>query len=585
MKRIQNILLVLIAFFVFSVGTTNVQAATDRTPPTKPTGLAVSSVTQTTVKLRWTASRDNTGVYSYRIYRNNKYIGSTKSTVYTVKGLTSGKSYAFYVKATDKRKNYSKPSATIRVQTLPKNNAAPASSASKTGTTGTSKKDTQAPTAPTSLSVASVNADSASLTWKPSTDNVSVAAYLVYRNSVNIESVSGTSYSATGLTPSTSYSFCVKARDAAGNLSPASNTVTFKTAAIPPIGRIIAGYYASWAAYSGYTPDKIPAAQLTHITYAFANIDDNLKVEMGDPYVDASNFTKLNALKKLYPNIKTLISVGGWDWSGKFSDAALTDASRTAFADSAVAFIKQYGFDGVDIDWEYPCGGGLAANTARPEDKHNFTLLMMKLREKLDVQGAVDGRHYLLTFAGGAGTGYAANTELSLLAGYVDFATVMTYDIHGTWDNYTDFNAPLHTPSEPSPQYKWSVDAAIKLWQSKGFPASKTVMGVPFYGYRYTGVATANNGLYQRFTGGASISYDAIVSSYLNNSSYIRRYHTDARVPWLLGGSTFISYDDPQSIAEKAAYINSGGIAGAAIWELSCNTNGTLLSALYNGLK
>ncbi len=349
-------------------------------------------------------------------------------------------------------------------------------------------------------------------------------------------------------------------------------------------GKVLAGYYASWAAYSGYTPLSIKAANLTHINYAFANIGTDLKITMGDPAVDPDNFAKLRQLKTQYPNLKTLIAIGGWTWSGKFSDVALTDASRTAFADSVVAFIKQNGFDGVDIDWEYPVGGGLSSNVTRPEDKTNFTLLMAKLREKLNAQGAIDGCRYLLTFAGGSGTFYAQNTELSKLAAYVDYATVMNYDIHGSWDKYTDFNAPLYKPSETSPQYKWSCDDAVNLWISSGFPASKIVMGVPFYGYKYTGVANTNNGLYQTYTSGASIPYDTVKSTYLTNTAFQRFVHPDALVPYLFNGNTFISYDDAQSVGVKGTYIKNRGLGGAAIWELSQNTDGTLTNALSQNL-
>ena len=355
----------------------------------------------------------------------------------------------------------------------------------------------------------------------------------------------------------------------------------------PPEGgeKIIAGYYASWSAYSGYTPDKIPAG-VTHIKYAFANITSDLKITMGDITIDPSNFEKLRQLKAQRPGLKTLISVGGWTWSDKFSNAALTDASRTAFADSVVAFITQHGFDGVDIDWEYPVGGGLSKNVTRPEDKTNFTLLMAKLRERLNIEGAKNGRSYLLSFAGASGTFYAKNTELKKLADYVDFAVIMTYDMHGPWaGSLTDFNAPLYTPSENSPQYKWSCNAAVQLWTGEGFPKTKLLMGIPFYGIRFNGVTNAGNGLYQTFTSGSSISYDNIVSSFLSKPAFKRYVHADALVPWLFDDSTFISYDDADSIAAKAKYIKDTGLGGAAVWELSQNANGTLLGMISSNIK
>lgn len=353
----------------------------------------------------------------------------------------------------------------------------------------------------------------------------------------------------------------------------------------PTEGKVLLGYYASWAAYSGYTPLRIPADKVTHINYAFANIDDDLKITMGDPAIDPSNFAKLRELKQAYPHLKTLISVGGWTWSDKFSDAALTEQSRNTFADSIVAFITQHGFDGVDLDWEYPVGGGLSSNSRRPEDKTNFTLLMAKIREKLDEQGGLDNREYLLTFAGAAGTFYANNVELSKLADYVDYAIIMTYDIHGPWPgSLTDFNAPLFNPKEYSPQYKWSADSSVKLYQSRGFPKSKILMGVPFYGIKYNSVLWPNDGLYQPFGSGSSISYDRIMRYYYDDLSFDYFVHPDAQVPWLFDGDTFISYDDEDSIAAKGQYIKDQDLGGAAVWELSQNTDGTLINTLSDNI-
>ncbi len=546
--------------------TTLLVVQADTLAPSAPQDLSASSVGSSQVFLNWSASSDDIGVTAYLVYRDGVNIASTANLGYQVTGLSPMTAYSFCVVARDAAGHLSPASTVLQL--------------------ATNDRDTQPPAAPAGLTASTVGENAVTLSWAAATDDTGVVSYTVYQNGVSVGSTADTTFTVNSLLTNTQYAFYVAAVDAAGNASINLNTITVNTLPPPAPGRVVNGYYASWAGYGSYTPAKIPASQVTHVSYAFANIGSDLKIALGDPAIDTANFTKLNDMKKAHPGVKTLISVGGWTWSGKFSDVALTDASRTGFADSAVAFIRQYGFDGVDIDWEYPCGGGMAGNVSRSGDKVNFTLLMAKLREKLDVQGNADNRHYLLTFAGGAGTSYANNVELSRLAGYVDFATVMTYDMHGPWaGSYTDFNAPLYTPSGTSPNYKWSDNAAIQLWIGKGFPASKLVMGVPFYGIKFNGVANANNGLYQSFSGGGSITYDQIVSGYLNNSAYVRRYHSEARVPWLFNGSTFISYDDAQSISEKAAYIRSSGIAGAAIWELSENMDGTLLGALYNGLK
>ena len=301
--------------------------------------------------------------------------------------------------------------------------------------------------------------------------------------------------------------------------------------------------------------------------------------------MDPNNIRLLNSLKLQNPNLKTLISVGGWNWSGRFSDAALTDASRNAFADSAVDFITKYGFDGIDLDWEYPVSGGLTTNTRRPEDKQNFTLLLQKIREKLDARGAMDQKHYLLTIAGGADASYVKNVEMAKLAQYLDYANIMTYDLHGTWDPYTDLLAPLYNNNDSSPQYKASVDSGVTAWLNASFPADKLVMGIPFYGYLYSSVNNSNNGLYQTYGGANSISYKEIKANYLNKTGYTRYFHSQSMVPWLFNGTIFISYEDPQSIAYKTDYIKSKKLGGAMVWELGQDSNGELLDTLYNGLK
>lgn len=349
--------------------------------------------------------------------------------------------------------------------------------------------------------------------------------------------------------------------------------------------KLIVGYYSSWAAYSGYTPDKIDPTKLTHINYAFANIGEDLKISLGDPYIDYFNIMKLNDLRLINPNIKILISVGGWTWSDKFSDVALTEESRNIFADSCLEFIKIFGFDGIDIDWEFPVTGGLATNKYRLEDKENFTLLLKAIRQKLDEQSLIDGRNYLLTIAGSAGTIGVENLELEEIHKYIDFANVMTYDFHGSWDKYTDFNSPLYTNTDSLNYYKPSIDESIKSWINSGFPREKIVMGIPFSGKVYYNVDIWNNGLYQSFESCSVISYGEITRRYLNNPAFIRYYHPLAMSSWLYDGRTFISYEDGESIDNKSEYIKLNGLAGAMIWELNEDPSGILLSHLYQSLQ
>ena len=351
-------------------------------------------------------------------------------------------------------------------------------------------------------------------------------------------------------------------------------------------GKYMVGYYTGWSAYKGYTPQKVPAAKLTHLNYAFAKIDPSTsKIALADPANDRKNFAAFRTLKQSNPQLKTLISIGGWDYSKYFSDIASTSARREKFAQSCLDFILEHGFDGVDLDWEYPVSGGIPGNTNRPQDKQNFTHLLRAIRSKLDAQAKKDGRTYYLTIAAGANSSYLAKIEPVAVANLVDYIFIMAYDMHGPWDRYADLNAPLYTPAESSPQYKGSVQDGISAYLQKGISAKKLVLGMPFYGYIYQGVSSQNNGLYSKYTSAKSISYDIVRKSYLSNSSYKQLRHSTAQVPYLYGKNTFITYEDPQSIAAKVALAKSRGLAGTGAWELSHDTSGALLNSAYNKLN
>lgn len=452
------------------------------------------------------------------------------------------------------------------------------------------KTDKQPPTAPANLQIVSKNETSVTLKWDEATDNVGVNAYSIYKDGKYFASTLECNYRVENLTPGIEYEFYIKAKDIKRNLSKPSNVLTVTLSMDVPdtpesAAKKIVGYYAAWSSYAGFTPDKLDANKLTHINYAFANIGSDFKIAMGYPDKDPANFKMLQDLKKINPDLKILISVGGWTWSGRFSDAAATETSRTDFAEGCVEFITKYGLDGVDLDWEYPVGGGLAENSKRPEDKQNFTLLLNEIRKKMDEQGLKDNKHYLLTIAGGAGNYYIKNTEPGIFHEYIDYATLMTYDIHGPWDSCTDFNAPLYNNQDSSPQTKWSVDSSVNAWIAAGFPKEKLVAGVPFYGYLYETTGTGNNGLYQTFSSGKSLSYAAIEENYLNKDGFTRYFHEQSMVPWLYNKKEFISYDDAQSMSLKANYINTNGLGGAAVWELSQDSNKVLLNSLYENLK
>ncbi len=372
----------------------------------------------------------------------------------------------------------------------------------------------------------------------------------------------------------------------------------------------IVGYFPEWS-----VPGRkagiadLPADKLTHINYAFARIHDGEcalndaraaveRVYPGDDMAKGAlhgHFNQLRKLKAKHPHLKTLLSVGGWTLSGEFSDAALSEQSRGKFARSAVAFLPRYGFDGIDIDWEFPVGGGLEKNKARPEDKRNFTLLLAALRKELDARGKADSRHYLLTIAAPAGPKTYANMELDRIAPLLDWINLMTYDFHGSWSPLTNFNAPLYASkddpaTDETVRRRFNVDAAVQGYLDAGVPADKIVVGVPFYGHGWGGVKDVNHGLYQPHgrtaPHGGSWDYRDLAANYLGKLP--RYWHADAKVPWLYDAKNgvMISYDDAESLKLKAEYVRQKKLGGAMIWELTADAKDwPLLDALHGALR
>ena len=381
-----------------------------------------------------------------------------------------------------------------------------------------------------------------------------------------------------------------------------------------PSERRVVAYYIEWGTYGrDYQPDDIPWDSITHLNYAFADIGDDGRIALFDTYAAVEkNFpgdtwdqpirgliNQINFVHKpLHPHVRTLISVGGWTLSGGFSDVALTDDSRRIFAESCIDFIRTYGFDGVDVDWEYPVEGGLAGNTYRPEDGVNYTLLLQELRTQLDVAGEEDGRYYELTIAAPAGYDKVRHLECAELGGILDFINIMTYDLRGAWDlSRTGHHAPLYAnpnePSSPDIRDKYTVDWVIQEYLRQGVPASKIVMGVPMYGRAWGGVSSAvDGGLFAPATsvppgtwddwssGATGIDdFDASGTSnqgimqLLAGGDYQRYWDDVAKAPYLHSptehGGHFISYEDAESLSLKLDYLDLHGLGGVMYWEVT----------------
>lgn len=373
----------------------------------------------------------------------------------------------------------------------------------------------------------------------------------------------------------------------------------------PPSGKRVVAYFVSWGVYArDYHVADVPADRLTDLNFAFANVV-NGECVLGDAYADTDkaypgdtwdpgaqrgSFHQLALLKAKHPGLRALISVGGWTWSSGFSAAARTAAGRAKLAASCVAFAKRWGFDGVDVDWEYPGGGGLDAGA--PEDAANFTLLLAALRAGLDDWGKQDGRHHPLTIAAPADPVKVARLEVAKIHGLLDSINVMTYDFHGAWDAKTGHNSPLFASTgDPTPTF--NTDASVQAWLSRGAPAAKLVVGAGFYGRGWAGVGATANGLFQSATGASPgtwengvLDYEDLAANYL--PTFERHFDAAAKVPFLYSPSRklWISYDDAESLGLRARYVKDRGLGGVMAWELSGDdAKHTLLDALVGGLR
>lgn len=355
-------------------------------------------------------------------------------------------------------------------------------------------------------------------------------------------------------------------------------------------------YYASWSCYGpGVVVADIDTRLVTHINFAFANLGEDGSILVGDSWADleksfigstGGHFGALRALKKKNPKLKTLISVGGWTWSRNFSDVAASAAKRKKFAVSAAEFIKKHGFDGVDIDWEYPVSGGDGIKH-RPEDKTNYTLLLKETRAALNALEKKSGKEYLLSIAGGADSSFVKNIETKEITKYVDFINIMTYDYHGGWESKTGHNAPLFSDGA-------SVASSVQSYLKAGAPAAKLNLGLALYGRGWTNVKSSKlgasgtvptkSGFGKGTYSGGVFSYWDIAKNYVGKSGYVRTYDKSAKVPYLYNGKTFISYEDELSIRYKAEFARRAGLGGIMFWEFSQDKDKKLQKAAFKQL-
>ncbi|MET8812109.1 glycoside hydrolase family 18 chitinase [Streptomyces sp. NPDC004549] len=476
---------------------------------------------------------------------------------------------------------------------------------------GTTVPGDAAPSAPGTPTASEVKDTSVKLSWSAATDDKGVKNYDVLRDGNKVATVTTTSYTDTGLSAGTDYSYTVQARDTADQTGPVSGSVAVHTTGggtnPPPAtgDKVKLGYFTEWGIYGrNYNVKNIvtsgSASKITHINYAFGNVTGG-KCAIGDSYADydkaftadqsvsgaadtwdqplRGNFNQLRELKAKYPNIKVLWSFGGWTWSGGFGEAAKNPA---AFAQSCYDLVKDPRwadvFDGIDIDWEYPNACGLSCDTSGAAA---FKNVVSALRSKF-------GSSALVTAAVTADGSSGGKIEAADYAGasqYVNWYNVMTYDFFGAFDAQgpTAPHSPL-TSYNGIPKAGFTTADAMAKYKAAGVPASKLLIGIGFYGRGWTGVTQDAPG--GTATGAAPGTYEAGIEDYKVLKGSCPVTGTIAGTAYAHCGSNWWSYDTPSTIAGKMSWAKNQGLGGAFFWDFSGDTsNGELVTAVNSGLS
>ncbi|NRF13688.1 glycosyl hydrolase family 18 protein [Vibrio coralliilyticus] len=428
---------------------------------------------------------------------------------------------------------------------------------------------------------------------------------------------------------------------------------------------VVGTYFVEWGIYGrDFTVDNIPADNLTHILYGFIPIcgpNESVKsvggnsynalmtackgvpdyeVVIHDPWAAyqksfpqagheysspiKGNYAMLMALKQRNPDLKIIPSIGGWTLSDPFFDFT-TKANRDTFVASVKRFLTTWKFyDGVDIDWEFPGGGGAAPDLGDPvNDGPAYIALMQELRAMLDQLEADTGRTYELTSAIGVGYDKIEDVNYGDAVQYMDYIFAMTYDFYGGWNNVPGHQTALYCGTfmrpgqcdgsgvdengEPYKGPAYTTDNGIQLLLAQGVPANKLVVGTAMYGRGWEGVTPdtltdPNDPMTGTGTGklkGSTaqgvwedgvIDYKGVKSFMLGADNtgingFEYGYDAQAEAPWVWNRSTgqLITFDDDRSVKAKGAYVRNLGLAGLFSWEIDAD-NGDILNAMHEGL-
>ncbi|TDO73688.1 chitinase [Flavobacterium chryseum] len=316
--------------------------------------------------------------------------------------------------------------------------------------------------------------------------------------------------------------------------------------------------------------------KLDQIIFSFCHLKDG-KLSVDSPK-DSTTIKHLVSLKASNPQLKIVLSLGGWGGCEPCSAAFSTAEGRLTFANSVKEVSNYFKVDGLDLDWEYPAIEGLPGHLFQPADKNNFTELLKILRSTL-------GKDYELSFAAGGFQKYLDESiDWKMVTPLVNRINIMSYDLVNGYSKVTGHHTPLYS-TNPKEE---STDRAVTFLLKQGVPAEKLIIGGAFYSRTWKNVANVNNGLYQAGEHIQGVDFKNFAATYTEANGWKYFWDKKAKAPYWYNEKekTFATSDDITSIKAKTEYVKSKKLGGIMFWELTLDTphNG-MVNAIYEVKK
>lgn len=322
-------------------------------------------------------------------------------------------------------------------------------------------------------------------------------------------------------------------------------------------------------------PEDIDPMLCTHVVYGFAVLNrETLTIQPHDSWADLDNhfYERVTAFRK--KGVRVTVAIGGWNDSAgdKYSRLVRDPAARTRFIRAVVAFIEKQGFEGLDLDWEYPVCWQVDCTKGYADEKEGFAELVRALSAEFKPRG------WLLSAAVSPNKKVIdAAYDIATLTEHFDWIAVMTYDYHGQWDKQTGHVAPMYVhPGDVDSTF--NANFTINYWISEGADRKKLVMGMPMYGQSFSLADNSRHGLNAPTYGGGEagdntrargfLAYYEICAFIRDRGWHVVRDSKGRMGPYAYLRDQWVSFDDGYMIRHKSEYVKAMGLGGAMIWAL-----------------